>query len=140
MKHLSAYMLLVLSGNAAPSKSHPQISNILSSAKRFAAQLLLDNHFLIVFIAADQVEKLLKDVGVAADKEALKVMIEKVKGKSIPELIKAGSAKFASMPSGGASAPAASAAPAKKEAAKKEEEKPKEEEADIDMGDLFGGF
>ena len=96
--------------------------------------------YSLYFIAADQVEKLLKDVGVAADKEALKVMIEKVKGKSIPELIKAGSAKFASMPSGGASAPAASAAPAKKEAAKKEEEKPKEEEADIDMGDLFGGF
>ena len=62
-------------------------------------------------------------------------MIDKVGGKSIPELIAEGKKQFASMPAGGAAAPASAAgAPA---AAK--EEKPVEEEADVDMGDLFGG-
>ena len=82
----------------------------------------------------------MKEVGVAADKENLKVMIEKLKGKSIPELIAQGRSQFASMPAGGsgapAAAPASSGAPAKKEEPKKEE--PQEEEVDVDMGDLFG--
>jgi len=94
---------------------------------------------LIFFSGEDDVSKLLKEVGVAADKENLKVMIEKLKGKSIPEIITAGQAKFASMPScgGGAAAAAPTGAPAaKKEEPKKEE--PKEEEVDVDMGDLFG--
>ena len=86
------------------------------------------------------VEKLLKEVGVAADKDSLKVMMEKLQGKSIPQLIALGHTKFASMPaggSGGASAPAAGKPAA---AAKVEEKAPvKEEEADVDMGDLFGG-
>ena len=66
-------------------------------------------------------------------------MMEKLKGQSIPQLIALGHTKFASMPSGGsgASAPAASA---KVETKKVEEKAPvKEEEADVDMGDLFGG-
>jgi large subunit ribosomal protein LP2 len=69
----------------------------------------------------------------------LKVLIEKIGGKSIPELVALGSTKFASMPSGGASS-SASAAPVQAAAAKVEEKKeaPKEEEVDVDMGDLFG--
>ena len=92
------------------------------------------NHFVL---GEDDVAKLLKEVGVAADKENLKVMIEKLAGKSIPELIAAGQSKFASIPSGG-SAPASSA-PAAKEAPKKvEAAKVEEPEVDVDMGDLFG--
>merc|ERR550514_615670 len=100
MKHLAAYMLLVLSGTAEPTE--------------------------------DQVSKLLKDSGVAADKDNLKTLVEKLKGKKIHEMVAEGMGKFASMPSGGG-APAASA-PVE---AKKDEPK-EEEEADLDMGDLFG--
>ena len=87
--------------------------------------------------------KLLKEVGVTADKENLKQMIKALEGKSVPEHIRAGSAKMSSVSIGGgaASAAPATAAPAKTEAkaeAKKEEPK-KVEEEDMDMGDLFGG-
>ena len=91
------------------------------------------------FLGEDDVAKLLKEVGVAADKENLKVMIEKLAGKSIPDLIKAGQSKFASIPSGGAAAPSSAApAGAKAEAKKEEPVKVDEPEVDVDMGDLFG--
>ncbi len=89
------------------------------------------------WLGEDDVAKLLKDVGVAADKENLKVMIEKLKGKEIHELVAAGMSKFASIPSGGAAAPS-SAAPAKAEAKKEEVKVEAEPEVDVDMGDLFG--
>ena len=83
---------------------------------------------------------LLKASGVEADSESLDIMMSKLEGKSIPDLIKEGSKQLASMPSGGgggaaASAPAAGGAAAEKEAAPVEEEP----EEDVDMGDLFGG-
>ena len=90
-----------------------------------------------VWLGEDDVAKLLKDVGVAADKENLKVMIEKLQGKEIHELVAAGMSKFASIPSGGAAAPS-SAAPAKAEAKKEEVKVEAEPEVDVDMGDLFG--
>ena len=90
-----------------------------------------------VWLGEDDVAKLLKDVGVAADKENLKVMIEKLQGKEIHELVAAGMSKFASIPSGGAAAPS-SAAPAKAEAKKEEAKVEAEPEVDVDMGDLFG--
>ena len=95
---------------------------------------------LTCVLAADDVAKLLKEVGVAADKDNLNTLIEKLQGKEIHELVAAGLSKFASIPSGGAAAPSssASAAPAKA-AAKVEEKKPDPEpEVDVDMGDLFG--
>merc|ERR1712060_923798 len=94
MKHLAAYCLLVLSGNATPS--------------------------------AKDVKKLLTDSGVECDTGDLDILISKLEGKSIPELIAAGSKEMASMPAGGA-------APAGGEAAAKEEEKPKEEEPEEDV-------
>ncbi len=66
---------------------------------------------LTLRLGEEDVSKLLTKVGVAVDKENLKVLIEKVGGKSIPELVALGSTKFASMPSGGASGASASAAP-----------------------------
>lgn len=81
--------------------------------------------------------KLLKDSGVAVDKDNLKVLMEKMSGKSVPELIAEGSKQFAAVPAGGSGAPAAGGATA----AAEEKEAPKEEEPeeDVDMGDLFGG-
>ena len=84
--------------------------------------------------------KLLKDSGIAADKDAVKTLIEKMSGKKTHELVAEGKKQFASMPAGGA-APAggASAAPAGgAKAAPAKEEKKAEPEEDLDMGDLFG--
>merc|ERR1719464_1088184 len=77
------------------------------------------------------VEDLIKASGVTADAESLTVMMNKLEGKSIPELIAEGQKDLA-VCSGGGGAAAGEAAAA---------EKPKEEEPeeDVDMGDLFGG-
>ena len=94
------------------------------------------------FIAADDVSKLLKDTGVQTNKEELDAMIKALSGKKLHDLVRDGSKRLASVPSGGAApakaAPAGGAAPAQAAAPAKKEEKPKEEEADVDMGGLFG--
>nr|ALS05045.1 60S acidic ribosomal protein P2 [Centropages dorsispinatus] len=95
-------------------------------------------------ITADNIKNILSSVGVEAEQDHLTRVVKELAGKSLEELIEAGSGKLASMPSGGgaaaAAAPAAAsggdaggAAPAKEE--KKVEE---EEEEDDDMG--FGLF
>jgi large subunit ribosomal protein LP2 len=93
-------------------------------------------------VNAANIEKILSSVGVEVDKKNLDIVIKNLAGKSVEELMAAGSKKLASMPSGGgaaAAAPAAAAggaaAPA---AAKKEEKVEEEEEEDDDMG--FGLF
>ncbi|ORX65504.1 ribosomal protein 60S [Basidiobolus meristosporus CBS 931.73] len=90
--------------------------------------------------AASDIEKLLSSVGIEADSERLNKLISELEGKNVQELIAEGKEKLASVPSGGAAAPAAGAAaggaadaPAAEEA--KEEAK---EESDDDMG--FGLF
>ena len=50
---------------------------------------------------ADDIKTILSSVGVEADAEALDLVIEKLKGKNIEELIEEGMAKLASMPTGG---------------------------------------
>lgn len=88
----------------------------------------------------DQVAKLLKDAGVAADKENMKMMMDKLKGKKIHEMVADGRGKFASMPAGGAAsaAPVAAAAAETKAAPAKKEEKVEEDDG-LDGGfDMFG--
>jgi large subunit ribosomal protein LP2 len=95
---------------------------------------------LYLTVAADDVAKLLKDTGVQTNKEELDALIKAVGGKKLHDLVRDGSKRLASVPSGGAAPAKAAAAPsgAPAAAAKKVEEKPKEEEADVDMGGLFG--
>ena len=95
----------------------------------------------VVFpLAKKDVQDLLKSSGVEADDESLTTMINKLEGKSIPELIAEGNKSLASMPAGGASAAAAApSGDAGAGEAKKEEKEEEAEEADVDMGDLFGG-
>ncbi len=90
--------------------------------------------------SASDIKDILSSVGVEEDAEALKVVIDKLKGKNLEELMEEGAKKLATMPSGGgaaAAAPAAAAASggdaggAAPAAAKKEEP---EEESDDDMG------
>ncbi len=91
-------------------------------------------------VAADDVSKLLKETGVQTNKEELDAMIKALSGKKLHDLVRDGSKRLASVPSGAvAAAPAkAAAGPAQAAAPAKKEEKPKEEEADVDMGGLFG--
>ena len=93
---------------------------------------------LRVPVAKKDVQDLLKASGVSADDASLDVMMKKLEGKSIPELIAEGSKDLcasSSAGSGGAGpAAAADAAPAAEEKPKEEE---KEEEVE-DIGGLFG--
>merc|ERR1712038_533986 len=104
MKHLAAYCLLVLGGNASPS--------------------------------AEDVEKLMKEVGVKVDKEALGTMIEKVGAAPVQTHISNGAAKMGSVGGGGG----AGAAPAQAEEATEEDKKKDDSDDDVDMGGMGGLF
>ncbi|KAH7927829.1 ribosomal protein 60S [Leucogyrophana mollusca] len=113
MRHIAAYLLLQIGGNASPS--------------------------------AEDVKKVLGAVGIESDEDRLEKLISELEGKDVNALIAEGSAKLASVPSGGAvsaggaAAPAAGGAPAAAAEEKKEEKKEEEkEESDDDMG--FGLF
>ena len=86
------------------------------------------------------VEAILSSVGVEMDKTKAEKVISELKGKSVDELVAAGTEKLASVPSGGAAAPAAAAAApaAAAAAAPKKKEKTPEPSEDEDMG--FGLF
>ena len=84
--------------------------------------------------SAADVEKLLKDSGVNADKDKIDAMIKAFDGKNFHEMVQGGLAKMATMGGGGGGAAAGGAAAAE---VPKEEEK-KDEEEDVDMGGLFG--
>jgi large subunit ribosomal protein LP2 len=80
--------------------------------------------YLLAVLAGNQspdvkaVEKILSSVGIEADKTKAEKVINELKGKKIEDLIKEGSTKLASVPSG---APAAAAPAAAAPAGKKEE-------------------
>merc|ERR1719420_972662 len=88
--------------------------------------------------SADDVEKVLKDAGVAADSDKAKALVEALAGKAFHELVSEGQAALSKMGTGSgaaASAPAAGAGGDDKKEDVKEEE---EEDEDIDMGGMFG--
>ena len=86
--------------------------------------------------SAADVEKVLKDSGVSADKEKIDKLIAAMEGKKYHETVEAGLKKISAM--GAAAGPASGAAAAGGAAAPVVEEK-KEEVEDVDMGGLFGG-
>jgi large subunit ribosomal protein LP2 len=89
--------------------------------------------------ALKDVEKILSSVGVEMDKTKAEKVISELKGKSVEDLIKAGTEKLATVPSAGAASAAGAAAPvaAEKKVEKKKEKTPEPSE-DEDMG--FGLF
>ena len=107
--------------------------------KHLAAYLLLGLGGNTSPSAAD-VKAVLESVGIEADDERLDQLISELKGKDINELIASGSAKLASVPSGGAGAAPAGGAAAggAAEEAKEEAKEEEKEESDDDMG--FGLF
>jgi large subunit ribosomal protein LP2 len=70
----------------------------------------------------------------------MKMMIDKLKGKKIHEMVADGRGKFASMPAGGAASAAASAAPVAAAAAKTKAAPAKKEEKVEEDDNLEGGF
>merc|ERR1712002_641469 len=95
--------------------------------------------------STDDLKAILESVGVGYDEERAEIVVKQCAGKSIAELIAAGSEKMASMPAGGgggggAAAPSAAGGDAPAEVEEKKEEKKEESESgsDDDMG--FGLF
>ena len=104
---------------------------------------LLALMFNTLFLAADDVAKVMKEAGAKADKKDIETMIKLLEGsgKSVPEMIADGYGKFAQMSVGGGGGAAASGDAPAAGAAKedKKEEKPKEESEEMDLGGgLFG--
>merc|ERR1711921_39163 len=62
--------------------------------------------------STNDIKTILESVGVGYDEERAQTVVDKCKGKSIPDLIAEGSAKMASMPAGGGGGGGAAAAPA----------------------------
>lgn len=85
--------------------------------------------------SAADVEKVLKEAGAKGDSDQITALVAALKGKAFHELVATGTKAMSSM--GGASAAPAGGKAAPTAAAKVEEEVV--EEADVDMGDLFGG-
>ena len=92
--------------------------------------------------SAKDIENILGAGGLDVDMENVNTLVNALKGKSMEEVIAAGSKKLASVPSGApaaAAAPsAAAAAPAAEEKKEPKKEEKKEESEDEDMG--FGLF
>ncbi|OWZ06316.1 Ribosomal protein [Phytophthora megakarya] len=89
----------------------------------------------------NDVTKILSSSGVEVDQARVAAVVKAFEGKSVEEVIAAGSDKLASFGSA-AAAPAAGGAAAAGGEASKEEEKAVEEEEEVDMGggmDMFGG-
>ncbi|XP_051885518.1 60S acidic ribosomal protein P2-like [Pristis pectinata] len=92
--------------------------------------------------SSKDIKKILDSVGIEADDERLNKVISELKGKNVDDVITAGNAKLASVPTGGAVAVSTTSAAVPAAAAaveeKKEEKKEESEESDDDMG--FGLF
>merc|ERR1711993_187306 len=96
--------------------------------------------------STDDIKTILESVGVGYDEERAQIVVNQCKGKTVAELIAAGSEKMASMPAGGggggggaaASSAAGGDAPAEVEEKKEEKKEESESGSDDDMG--FGLF
>ncbi|KAG9509507.1 60S acidic ribosomal protein P2, partial [Fragariocoptes setiger] len=91
--------------------------------------------------SVDDLKRILGSVGIEADATITNKVVSELNGKTVEDLITKGSARLATIPSGGAALAAAPTA-ATSQAPSKVEEKPakkeEEEEEDDDMG--FGLF
>merc|ERR1712025_1540780 len=76
----------------------------------------------------DTLQAIIESVGVGFEEDKAQVVIDKLAGKSINDLIAAGAAQMSSMPAGGAGGGGAAASGAAEAEAPKEEEKKEESE------------
>lgn len=84
--------------------------------------------------SAADVTKILESVGISVDAAQTAKIVSELEGKSLDELIAAGTKKMSSVPSGGASSGGAAPAAAGGAAAAAEKPKEKSEESEADMG------
>merc|ERR1739847_216221 len=84
------------------------------------------------------IKTILESVGVGYEEERAEIVVNQCKGKSIAELIAAGSEKMASMPAGGGGGSGGGGAAAAVEEKKEEKKESSDEGSDDDMG--FGLF
>merc|ERR1712170_189380 len=76
--------------------------------------------------SAADIEKILSSVGIEAESDKVKKVIDELKGKDLEEVIAEGTKKLASVPSGGGGAPAAGGAATGGGTAEAKEEKKEE--------------
>jgi large subunit ribosomal protein LP2 len=93
--------------------------------------------------SASDVQKILKSVGASAEDDRVNALLGELSGKTLEEVMKAGKAKLATVPTGGASGAvssgASSGSSAKVEG--KKEEKKEEKQASESAGEVgFGLF
>jgi large subunit ribosomal protein LP2 len=82
--------------------------------------------------SSGDVSGVLKAAGIASDASAIDAVLAAVDGKSLEEVIAAGTTKFAKLGGGGGGGGGA-------EVVEEKKEEVEEEEADIGGGDMFGG-
>jgi len=91
--------------------------------------------------SASDVQKILKSVGASAEDDRVNALLGELSGKSLDEVLSAGKAKLATVPTGGSGGAVASSGASKTE--EKKEEKKEEKQEDESAGDvgfgLFGG-
>ena len=96
--------------------------------------------------AASDIKSILSSVGADADDASINTLLGELKGKDVFKVIEEGKAKLASVPTGGAAAPAPVEAKKDekkddKKDAKKDDKKKKEEPVEDDGGDMgFGSL
>ena len=80
----------------------------------------------------------MKAAGVESDSASLDAFFTVIEGKTLPELVAAGSKKHISLPSGGGGGARVAAAGGAAAPAEEKKEEKKEEVEEVDMGGLFG--
>merc|ERR1712159_701245 len=84
--------------------------------------------------SANDIKTILESVGVGYDEERAELVVNQCKGKSVADLIAAGSEKMASIPTGGGGGGGAAAAASGGDAPAAVEEKQEEKKEDSDSG------
>ncbi|GCA63428.1 ribosomal protein L12 family [Kipferlia bialata] len=87
-------------------------------------------------VSTEKLTAVLEAVDVEVDSEKLELLVSRMAGKGLSEVLEAGRSKMATMPSAGAAAAAGPAAAAVVEEESEEEEEESEEDSDL-MGGLF---
>eukprot|EP01080_Neovahlkampfia_damariscottae_P011982 gene11982-5383_t len=90
--------------------------------------------------SAEDVQKILKSVGASAEDDRVNALLGELSGKSLDEVLSAGKAKLATVPTGGSSAGASSGSASTEEKVEEKKEEKQEDESAGDVGfGLFGG-
>merc|ERR1711931_93502 len=144
IKNIKLHIVTDIKAQCTPALKHYLVKH--TNKMRYVAAYLLSALGGNESPTTNDIKTILESVGVGYDEERALIVVNQCKGKSITELIAAGSEKMASMPAGGgggggggaASEAAGSGASADVEEKKEEKKESSDEGSDDDMG--FGLF